>query len=197
MRKVFIENLPRGGVDVNGKRISTQRINWKDCVGKKLKFIYNSELSNILDLAYVNWDDCDKYATRNLVKTVCDFYNKNQIVPAKLCHMFGISEGTIVKYLKKGEELGWCNYNSKKHYLRCVVCINTKTVFESLISASNWYGLNTSTCVKRVCEGKGKTAGEHPKTGERLSWMYFEEYIYQYGEADLIYYNHKEEKEIP
>lgn len=137
----------------------------KDYIKNSIK---NSELSNILNLDYVNWENCDKYATRNLVKTVCDYYNKNQVVPSKLCHMFGLSEGTIVKYLKKGEKLGWCDYNSKKHHLKCVVCINTKTVFESLISASHWYGSNTSTCVKRVCEGKGRTAGEHPKIGERL-----------------------------
>lgn len=163
----------------------------KDYIKHSIK---NSELSTIFDLENVNWDYCDIFATKNLVKIVCDYYNQNQIVPSKLCHIFGLSETTIVKYLKIGEKFGWCDYNSKKHYLRCVVCISIKTVFESLKSASNFCGLSTGTRVGMVCEGKAKTAGVHPKTGERLNWMDLEEYIYQYGEEGLIYYNHLEEK---
>ena len=30
--------------------------------------------------------------------------------------------------------------------------------------------------IGRCCKGKRKTAGKHPETGEKLTWMFYEDY---------------------
>lgn len=56
---------------------------------------------------------------------------------------------------------------------RKVICLNTREVFESVKSASNKYHGHVGKC----CRGETKTAGTHPDTGEKLHWMYYDEYL--------------------
>jgi hypothetical protein len=58
---------------------------------------------------------------------------------------------------------------------RAVICLNTKQVFDTITLAKQWCG---SDCgITEVCKGKYKTAGNHPITGERLSWMFYDDYL--------------------
>ena len=54
-----------------------------------------------------------------------------------------------------------------------VVCIETKQVFDCVKDAIEWCGGDISKC----CKGKTKTAGKHPETGERLHWLYYDEWM--------------------
>ena len=65
--------------------------------------ILNSELNNIFNLSDIDWDKADEFATNNLVKEICNFYNLNKNLSQKdICYKFKISHGTLIKYLKKG-----------------------------------------------------------------------------------------------
>lgn len=59
---------------------------------------------------------------------------------------------------------------------RKVICLTTNEVFDTGKEASLHYGLARSN-VNHCCRGEQKTAGKHPRTGERLKWMFYDEYI--------------------
>ena len=55
-----------------------------------------------------------------------------------------------------------------------VICITTGQIFESQCAAARFFNIpqgNISRCLK----GKGKSAGKHPETGEKLLWKLVEE----------------------
>ena len=63
------------------------------------------------------------------------------------------------------------NPNAKK-----VVCVETGKVFDSMKEASEWMGHAGHSKISACCNGKRKTAGKHPLTGEKLHWMYLKDY---------------------
>lgn len=63
-----------------------------------------------------------------------------------------------------------------------VVCINTGEVFESLTLANGYFGAN-DTNIGTSCKVKHKTTGK--KDGEKLCWVYYDEYITM-SEEDVV-----------
>lgn len=55
---------------------------------------------------------------------------------------------------------------------RKVQCINNGMVFNSLKEAAQWLGLKGGESISKQIQGKSKTAGKHPVTGEPLKWKY-------------------------
>ena len=92
-----------------------------------------------------------------------------------------------------GERLTWMYYDEYlkaspeeiKHRLllitkahsKKVICLNNKKIFDTLADAGQYAGLSNSTGIINNCKGKCKSAGKHPITGEKLEWMYYEEYL--------------------
>lgn len=56
-----------------------------------------------------------------------------------------------------------------------VICLETLQVFPSAKAADKWIGLKSG--VNKCCRGERKTVGCHPITGEKLHWMYYDEYL--------------------
>ncbi|MEG2246466.1 MAG: NUMOD3 domain-containing DNA-binding protein [Peptostreptococcaceae bacterium] len=63
---------------------------------------------------------------------------------------------------------------------REVICITTLDRFQNIKNASEKY-IVARTHITAVCKGKRKSAGKHPITGEKLRWMYLEDYEKQHG----------------
>lgn len=86
--------------------------------------ILNSELNKLFNLSIVNWNKCEEFALSNKVKEICDYwYMHNEINCEKLTtvdigKIFNLERSTICRYLKRGNKLGWCNYNGKKEQLK-------------------------------------------------------------------------------
>lgn len=152
-----------------------------DCIKNS---ILNSELANIFDLNNIDWDKCNEFATKNIIKEVSDYWykhkeiNKESIGVKDLVKYFKISRSTIIIYLKKGTELGWCNYNPKeerkntaknngKNNGKRVICIELNKIFISAKDAERELNINRSS-ITNVCRGKYKTAGGY-------HWKYVEE----------------------
>ena len=97
--------------------LKTIRIN---CFKSDMEYIknsiFNSELINIFDLSCINWFECDKFSIcTNIIKSVCDYYNINSnINKTEIANHFNLCLNTICKYLKKGNEFGWCKYDPKE-----------------------------------------------------------------------------------
>ena len=147
--------------------------------------IISSELLKLLNFEKenINWLRCHEYACNSLVKVTCDLWNsgiKNTLV---LANQLKLSRSTIGKYLKQGEELEWCNYKPKeqseqnyKQIQKQVICLTTKEIFNSITQAGNKYNINRRN-ITACCKNRNKSAGKHPETGEKLVWMYYEDYI--------------------
>lgn len=92
-----------------------------NCSHSNIEWIKNnimgSELPELLNFKEedIDWVECNKFACNSLVRVVCDLWNSgikdiNKIID-KL--EFKLSDSTVRRYLKKGMELNWCNYNKK------------------------------------------------------------------------------------
>lgn len=55
-----------------------------------------------------------------------------------------------------------------------VVCVETGKYFESLAEAGKWCNIS-GTNISLYLQGKGRYAGQHPKTRQRLHWCYPED----------------------
>lgn len=81
--------------------------------------ISNSKLRELFDLSIIDWDKCDKFATKNIAKEVCDYYKENiNITTSELMKIFDLSRSAILSYLNKGTKFGWCNYSGKEQSIK-------------------------------------------------------------------------------
>lgn len=173
----------------NKHKIKVIRIN---CIKSGLEYIKNSilhsELVNVFNLNNINWLKCHEYACNNLVKEVCMLWNKNNKT-SNISKLLKLSRCTVIKYLRSGNDLNWCNYNpiyeisingknACDNVKKKIICLNTLEIFNSITSACYKYNLNISHVVACCKQNNTRhSVGKHPSTGEKLRWMYYEDYI--------------------
>lgn len=91
-----------------------------DCRDSSLQWIknsvLNSELSKFFNFDNIDWSECAKSATSSLVFEVSKYWKskKENETTSTLASLFDVRKTTIIQYLKKGTELGWCDYNPKE-----------------------------------------------------------------------------------
>ena len=83
----------------------------------------------------IQWDDCDQFASSNMIRTVCDIWNNGNHDITEIANIVNMSYGTVTVYLQKGAKFGWTNYGETKY--RPLLCIDNDYVF-----------CNARTCVK-------------------------------------------------
>lgn len=136
--------------------------------------IINSELFKILNInpENINFDKCDKFASSNMAKQVCDYRNEHPGMTMKeIAPLFHVCHDTIRNWVKKGAKLGWCTYEKfddlKLRYQRedipvnnCPIhCITTDTYHRSATKFVEYYQSLTGKklCarnIRSVCTGK-------------------------------------------
>ena len=90
-----------------------------DCRESNIKWIknsiINSKLNNMFNLTTINWIQCESEALSNKIKYECELWNKENKYETitNLAKKLNIHRTTLVKHLKKGAKLGWCNYDPK------------------------------------------------------------------------------------
>ena len=143
-----------------------------DCVKSNLEFIknniLNSKLNNTLRLSSINWHRIEVFALDSLVKRICEikreYPNKST---TDICKITKLGKSTIIKYLKQGTKLGWCDYNPKEeklkvgkiiggHNRRKVICLTTGAKFNSATEGAEKYNIDNSRITK-CCNGKAKS----------------------------------------
>ena len=67
--------------------------------------------------------------------------------------------------------------DSQIQQMKKVICLNTLQVFHCIADAKQWCGVKNG--ISKCCQGKCKSTGKHPETGEPLKWMYYSDYLEQ------------------
>lgn len=136
--------------------------------------IINSELFSILNISpeNINFDECDKFASSNMVKQICNYRNEHPDMTMKeIAPLFHVCHDTIRRWVKKGAKLGWCTYeifdDLKLRYQRedipvnnrPIHCITTDTYHRSATKFVEYYQSLTGKklCdrnIRSVCTGK-------------------------------------------
>ena len=161
-----------------------------DCRKSELGWIKNSIMSSIIPQLLnfkktdIDWLKCHEYGCSSLIKEACELWDSGIRSTIEIADEFKIHRQTIIRYLKQGAELGWCDYDPKKeqrkngqkpqgHGNKQVICLTTGEIFESQADAGRKYNVDQGNiCV--CCKGKLKSCGKHPDTGEKLVWSYYE-----------------------
>lgn len=109
--------------------------------------ILSSELAQLYDISNIDWNHIRSLVTNNLVKNICNTWKNNKSIKmSEMITRFHLSDVTISKYLKIGNELGWCDYNgtlNTSHYDNIyeddapnssnpIVCLTNNTYFKSI-----------------------------------------------------------------
>lgn len=92
-----------------------------DCRKSELEWIknsiMNSELPKLLGFKEedIDWVECNRYATESKVRYVCEMWESGKFVYMKdLIKHLGIGHNTLTRYLKRGADNDWCDYNPEK-----------------------------------------------------------------------------------
>lgn len=148
-----------------------------DCRKSELEWIKNSilhsKLNELFDLSEIDWLKAEEFALSNRVKEICNFKKDNpNITTNEIEEISNIERTTIVKYLKRGAKLGWCEYNPQKERERVVLnnknkkpsgkrilCINTNEEFANARVCSEnseeIFGIKLkSDELRKVCRGE-------------------------------------------
>lgn len=156
-----------------------------DCSKSELEFIKDnilkSRLNILFDLSDIDWLKCHEYACSNLVKVACDLWNNGFKSTIKIAETLKMDRHTILRYLKQGSLIKWCDYdlataeinrleNSKNKRSRKVRCITLNKTYGSSAEAEREFGI---VGIYECLSGKRKTFGKL-KDGTRLEWEYAE-----------------------
>lgn len=160
-----------------------------DCHPSEFEYIknsiLNSKLNNLFDLYRIDWNKCNKNSLKSKIIEACDLWNDGIKSTKIIGDTLKVSQGTIIRYLKQGTKIDLCDYDAKQSIIntaklmdrtctfKSVVCINTKEIFESIVSASKKYNIS-DTRIICCCKARNKSAGKHPETGEKLIWEYYD-----------------------
>ena len=109
-----------------------------DCRKSEIEWIKNSILNSklgiFLKLDKIDWNKCGEFALKNLIKEVCEYWDKHPYEKTlkEIGRIFGIHEITVKKYLLKGKEIGMCSFD-KDENRRLSRIRNMKKVHDNFI----------------------------------------------------------------
>ena len=162
-----------------------------DCRISDIEFIknsiMNSRLPELLNFKEedIDWLKCHKDSCISAIKETCDYWNNGIKNTSEIAKLIKVDRVTIVRYLSRGKDIGWCDYDpiriSESHLIsmseencKKVICLTTGEIFNSQTEAENKYNIcGVSSCCRKIY----KSVGTHPETGEKLIWMFYDEYL--------------------
>lgn len=122
-----------------------------------------------IDISKVELKHCYKKALRSRLFEAVDYWNSgltvNEIYP-----LMKVSNVTVINYLNQAHKLGLCDYAGFKNRYKPVRCITTNKIFESIKSASEYYGVSSSH-IRECCLGKRYYSGVD-YSNNKLVWEF-------------------------
>lgn len=87
-----------------------------DCQDTRLSYmknsVLNSKLASLLDLTSIDWYTVGLRCEKNIVVEVSKVYNQSDLAINEIASMFKLNRKTVRDYIKRGSELGICDYDS-------------------------------------------------------------------------------------
>ena len=132
----------------------------------------------------IDWENCERRSLKNIVKTVCDLYNEG-LMADEIMNKTLLSRSAVYTYLKKGSNVGLCNYPdgrevkrrkeaTSNYFSKEIICLNDGKTFKNARVASEYYNLTKQT-VNAWAKGTKRCASLHPN-GTPYNFMYVEDY---------------------
>ncbi len=99
-----------------------------DCKKSNIEYIkgniLKSNIIDLFDLSNINWNKCEEFALSNRVKIACEYKKNNpNMTSSEIGRIMNLHCRTIAKYLKKGTELGWCEYDPVEEHRKSLIKI--------------------------------------------------------------------------
>lgn len=110
--------------------------------------VIHSKLNELFNLKNIDWNKCEEFGCKNLMKLVCDYWNKDNDI-SYVEKETNLGRNTITRYLKSGTNLGLCSYYPKLYHDYCskiiairynsnpIVCLENGMVFNSCKDCKN------------------------------------------------------------
>jgi rubrerythrin len=91
----------------------------KRCNYIKNNILNNKRLNVLFDLRSIDWAIVEEFAISNLIKVASEYKKKCPDLTTKdIALKMSVDRATITKWLKKGNELGWCHYDAEEESLK-------------------------------------------------------------------------------
>lgn len=112
-------------------------------------------------------------------------YGKHHSEETK-CKMSKTKKGKSIKPHSEEHKLKIGNKVKGKQngMAKSIICIETKQMFNTITDACQWCGTSNAS-FSIYFKGNSKSCGKHPITGEKLHWMYYDEYLEQQNKDNL------------
>lgn len=111
--------------------------------------ILKSNLSKIFDLENIDWLKVEEMTLKNIVKVVCNLYNEG-LTNLEITKKTGLCDVSVRNYLKKGNMIGWCDYDSKEYH---------KSISKPIAIYKDGVLLNTYSSIAKLCKTSEQTYG--------------------------------------
>lgn len=148
--------------------------------------ILNTEFKNIYDLDCIDWKLCELHSSGSMITKSAELYN-NGCTVKDIMNKLNASKSGVTSWLNTAEHIGlikWDKHNSFKDLRKQVVLVNTGEQFDSLTKAGKKYHVDYHG-ISSACKNKKEYCGKHPETGEKLRWMYLEDYNDLYNNTKI------------
>jgi len=131
------------------------------CEESDLKYIktnmLNSKLATLFDFNKIDWIKIESFALNNLVKKACRIKNDNlNITTTEIGEIMNLHSITIMRYLKKGNEIGWCVYVAREEMIKC----NKKNAINNIEAQSKTVEIFKDGISLGIIKGCGKLERE-------------------------------------
>lgn len=83
--------------------------------------IIKSQLNDIFDFSTIDWSLCHANAMNSMVKIIAEYWERHKYEgtsTTEIAKIFRLDRSTVVKYLKLGNQLNWCKYDSTDELMK-------------------------------------------------------------------------------
>lgn len=104
----------------------------------------------------------------------------NEVSNLEWCtHDYNCNYGTKNERQSRTTILNGSKKGVKHPMARKIICITTWDIYNYISQITKSYNIPQPE-ITQCCQGKRKSAGKHPETGEPLKWMYYDDFINPY-----------------